>query len=491
MLFTGHKNGSLRIYRMDASAEGMKRAVPITTMVHRTAVLCVLPADDGLITSTKFGTIRFWPRKDITEIMDALTGGKKIFKLRSTATISLAQEGGSECLEEADCEPAIAQFESTPPLTPPRTPTNVMITSDSDESPSLQQRLGNPLYESEADDVRAVRELPEDISVSRRHKAASSPSHPTVASLSHKHTSRSSNGWHSEPPSSGNNPASPHNMYSDFEVHFDDVTMTKQIGSGSYGCVYRGIWRCSDVAVKVMNSDSGLQQQAALEQFRMEAQILASLRSPNVVLFMGACTQPPNVCMALLWPRRIQLAMDVAIGMNFLHTSHPQIVHRDLKSPNILISSSWSAKIGDLGLSKLTESGMMNATASINSPRWMAPEVLKGEDYNASCDVYSFGVIMWEICTNEIPWADCVNPYQLVHMVADERRSLPLPEETDPPCPALVEINELIKMCLSYEPSERPAFDEIVVRLRKMQVLAHALLCATGCVWSLRNAHLS
>jgi serine/threonine protein kinase len=108
---------------------------------------------------------------------------------------------------------------------------------------------------------------------------------------------------------------------------------------------------------------------------------------------------------------KLQIALDIASGMSFLHGS--RIFHRDLKSGNVLIDSTGRAKITDFGLSKLVDMTMTHVTGVTGSVALTAPEVLQEEVYRDTADVYSFGVILWELLMNEIPW----QKRTLVHIV--------------------------------------------------------------------------
>jgi serine/threonine-protein kinase CTR1 len=171
----------------------------------------------------------------------------------------------------------------------------------------------------------------------------------------------------------------------EFEILWEDLIIGERIGQGSYGKVYRADWQGSDVAVKVF-LDQDLKVEA-LDEFRREVAIMRRLRHPNVVLFMGAVTVPPNLSIVTEFcprgslyrllhrpnreldeRRRIRMALDVVKGMNYLHRSSPPIVHRDLKSPNLLVDKNWTVKVCDFGLSRLKH----NTFFDLKIERWNA-----------------------------------------------------------------------------------------------------------------------
>ncbi|XP_047969342.1 probable serine/threonine-protein kinase SIS8 isoform X2 [Salvia hispanica] len=183
------------------------------------------------------------------------------------------------------------------------------------------------------------------------------------------------------------------------EMLWEDLQIGERIGIGSYGEVYRAEWNGTEVAVKrFMKQDiSG----DALAQFRCEVEIMLRLRHPNIVLFMGAVLRPPNMSILMEFlprgslykllhrpniqideKRRIRMAMDVAKGMNYLHTSHPIIVHRDLKTPNLLVDKNWVVKVCDFGMSRLQHNTFLSSKSTAGTAEWMAPEVLRNEPSN-------------------------------------------------------------------------------------------------------------
>ncbi|XP_044471861.1 serine/threonine-protein kinase EDR1 isoform X3 [Mangifera indica] len=267
----------------------------------------------------------------------------------------------------------------------------------------------------------------------------------------------------------------------EWEIPWEDLQIGERIGIGSYGEVYRADWHGTEVAVKkFLDQDfSG----DALMQFKCEVDIMLRLRHPNVVLFMGAVTHPPHFSILTEFlprgslyrllhrpnplldeKRRMRMALDVAKGMNCLHTSHPTIVHRDLKSPNLLVDKNWVVKVCDFGLSRKKHHTFLSSKSTAGTPEWMAPEVLRNERANEKCDVYSFGVILWELATLGIPWKG-LNPMQVVGAVGFQNRRLEIPEDVDPV------VAQIICDCWQTEPHLRPSFADLMSRLRRLQRL--------------------
>jgi len=264
---------------------------------------------------------------------------------------------------------------------------------------------------------------------------------------------------------------------SDIEIPFSEVKMTQKLGEGTFGVVYKGDWRGSSVAVKVMKMQNVTEQ--ALLEFRKELNILSRLRHPNVVLLMGACTSPPNLCFITeflaggslydaLHSKKLQmnmplfkkLAREIAQGMNYLHLKN--IVHRDLKSLNLLLDSFNNIKICDFGLSKSKSAGDV-MTKSIGTPIWMAPELLKGEDYDEKVDVYAFGIILWEIGTGELPFST-LDSVQIALAVCTKGLRPPIPAQWPQ------NLKDLIQQCWHESPSQRPSFQIILSKLDALQL---------------------
>ncbi|XP_021314202.1 serine/threonine-protein kinase EDR1 isoform X2 [Sorghum bicolor] len=264
----------------------------------------------------------------------------------------------------------------------------------------------------------------------------------------------------------------------EFEIQWEEIAIGERIGLGSFGEVYRGEWHGTEVAVKKF-----LQQDIssdALEEFRTEVRIMKRLRHPNVVLFMGAITRVPNLSIVTEFLPRgslfrlihrpnnqlderkgLRMALDVARGMNYLHNCSPVIVHRDLKSPNLLVDKNWVVKVCDFGLSRMKNNTFLSSRSTAGTAEWMAPEVLRNEPSDEKCDVFSYGVILWELCTLLQPW-EGMNAMQVVGAVGFQNRRLDIPDNIDPA------IAEIIVQCWHTDPKLRPSFADIMAKLKPL-----------------------
>nr|UMO80375.1 Serine/threonine protein kinase [Pandoravirus aubagnensis] len=255
-------------------------------------------------------------------------------------------------------------------------------------------------------------------------------------------------------------------------IDFADITITQPepIGAGSYGVVYRGRWKGVDVAVKRL-AKQRLTERRALD-FRAEVACLSELSHPNVVLFVGACVQAPNLCVVteyvargslagvladaqgqrLVFNTRVRMLRSAARGVAYLHGLDPPVVHRDLKSGNLLVDQDYNVKVADFGLARIKEE---NATMTrCGTPCWTAPEIIRGERYDERADVYSFGIIAWEVLTRKRPY-DGLN-FMNVSLDVIEGKRPPLPND----CPPA--LADLIKACWHAKPSKRPTMVDVI-----------------------------
>jgi len=241
--------------------------------------------------------------------------------------------------------------------------------------------------------------------------------------------------------------------------------LERRVGVGASGTTYLASWRGVNVAVKV--AGNGVSR---LSEWKSEVAALTRLRHPNIVQYMGAVVEPPTFCLVLqycdggdvgrmlrgLTPRgfTMHVAHGVATGMSYLHRRH--IIHRDLKSANVLIDGGGGVKLTDFGVAvQVAENtNLRELTAETGTLRWMAPEVARHECYRKSADVYSFSMLLFELLTHQFPFNDRL-PLQAVVASALQGLRPPLPTGTPETLVALIE------RCWDARASERPTFDHI------------------------------
>jgi len=170
----------------------------------------------------------------------------------------------------------------------------------------------------------------------------------------------------------------------EFGIRYDELKFGKMLGKGSQGEVFKANWRGSTVAVKKV--DTRKVPPEIIEEFCQEAQIMRRLRHPTLTLFMGVSLEHPHLCIvteivargslfdiihdehaALTWPKCLGIALDVAKGLTYLHAHNPPILHRDLKSLNILVDENWRGKVADFGMTRFQEDGTMTQCVSIDT----------------------------------------------------------------------------------------------------------------------------
>lgn len=294
-------------------------------------------------------------------------------------------------------------------------------------------------------------------------------------------------------------------------IDLTQLRVLQTIGSGSCGEVYKATWLGLQVAVKKVFRS--LIHENALKEFQAECNIMKRLRHPNIVLFLGI-TKPPEhsngnshiegediklgnsanslftdslMCLVtefmplgslhdvLMNPKTsvdlmaiLKMATDSAMGVNYLHQFSPPIIHRDLKSHNLLVGDGFIVKVTDFGLAKITNSADDSHLTFCGTLPWAAPEVLSGAGYTVKADVYSFGVVLWELITRQEPYKGLHKPDIIVGVVNNGLRP-PLFPDMEPL------IVELIVACWAQNPDERPDFQQIVDRLTEVTDYLYSL----------------
>ncbi|KAM1172302.1 hypothetical protein ACFX2I_022421 [Malus domestica] len=277
-------------------------------------------------------------------------------------------------------------------------------------------------------------------------------------------------------------------------INNDDLEELQELGSGTYGTVYHGKWRGTDVAIKRIKkscfSGRSSEQDRLTKDFWREAKILSTLHHPNVVAFYGVVPDGRGGTLATVAEymvngslrhalirkdrvldrrKRLIILMDTAFGMEYLHFKN--IVHFDLKCDNLLVNlrdpERPICKVGDFGLSRIKRNTLVSGGVRGTLP-WMAPELLNGSSNRVSekVDVFSFGIVMWEILTGEEPYAN-MHCGAIIGGIVNNTLRPPIPKRCDS------EWKNLMEQCWSPDPADRPSFTEITHSLRDMSTALH------------------
>jgi len=260
-------------------------------------------------------------------------------------------------------------------------------------------------------------------------------------------------------------------------IDWTEIQIGARIGTGSYGEVYFGKWKETNVAVKKLFIKNLNEKQ--LEEFKSEASLLSKLKHKNVVQMLGVTVERnlaivtefmargnlqhmlANPAQEINWNLRLKFAMDIINGVSYMHAFQPCIIHRDLKSANLLVDEHFNIKISDLGLARIKEEKTMTIVGTV---AWTSPEILRGKRYNERVDVYSFGIILWELITREIPHKE-LQYFEVINRVTTDILRPSIPKD----CPPLYK--SLMESCWHDDPTQRPASGEVLERLSEMKSL--------------------
>ncbi|XP_070785672.1 mitogen-activated protein kinase kinase kinase 11 [Enoplosus armatus] len=269
-------------------------------------------------------------------------------------------------------------------------------------------------------------------------------------------------------------------------VDFRELSLEEVIGVGGFGKVYRGTWRGRLVAVKAARQDPDEDISVTAQNVRQEARLFAMLTHPNIIALKGVCLQEPNLCLIMeyasggalsraLAGRRIpphvlvNWAVQIARGMLYLHSEAiVPVIHRDLKSNNILLAQpienecmeGLTLKITDFGLAREWHKTTKMSTAGTYA--WMAPEVIKSSTFSKGSDVWSYGVLLWELLTGEAPYKG-IDGLAVAYGVAVNKLTLPIPSTCPEP------FAQLMAECWDQDPHRRPNFSSILAQLTALE----------------------
>ncbi|XP_059560038.1 mitogen-activated protein kinase kinase kinase 20 isoform X2 [Myotis daubentonii] len=254
------------------------------------------------------------------------------------------------------------------------------------------------------------------------------------------------------------------------QIKFDDLQFFENCGGGSFGSVYRAKWISQDKEVAVKK----------LLKIEKEAEILSVLSHRNIIQFYGVVLEPPNYGIVTEYASLGSLydyinsnrseemdmehimtwATDVAKGMHYLHMEAPvKVIHRDLKSRNVVIAADGVLKICDFGASRFHNH--TTHMSLVGTFPWMAPEVIQSLPVSETCDTYSYGVVLWEMLTREVPFKG-LEGLQVAWLVVEKNERLTIPSS----CPR--SFAELLHQCWEADAKKRPSFKQIISILESM-----------------------
>jgi len=252
-------------------------------------------------------------------------------------------------------------------------------------------------------------------------------------------------------------------------IDYGEIHVFEKVGSGHFSKVNRGEYRGMEVAVKKLRTKVYRKDKdKILRAFKQEISLLRELKHHNVIGMIGICTKPKCIVTEFLDNGSLhdflrkptcvvdihlqtQFAMDIALGMNYLHSM--KIIHRDLKSHNLLLDKNYNVKIGDLGISRIATT--TQTMTSVGSVAWTAPEVLRKSHYNEKVDVYSYGVVLWEILSGAEPYEGLGRVEAAISVVTTGRRPAMQPEWD-------ASWQNLMSWCWQESPTQRPSFAEVL-----------------------------
>jgi len=275
------------------------------------------------------------------------------------------------------------------------------------------------------------------------------------------------------------------------EVPLENVTVLEQVGNGRTAVVYRGLLSGKEVAVKELRAS--WKQLTAWEQesLRREIDIMKEMSHPLLVNLLGVQMMGGNLRLLLDFCKggdlftflhkqdnfdleidmQVNILLDAAQAMAFLHSATPKIIHRDLKSLNILLLNpvfsqhdTVSVKVCDFGQAR--KLGAAPGTVCVGTQHWMAPEILMGDSYDHHADVYSFAMVIFEVCSRELPFED-LPPAKVGLTVANGGR--PDMDAIPPDCPA--QMTYLMNKCWAHDPMDRPEFPAVIAVLDNLKTM--------------------
>lgn len=255
-----------------------------------------------------------------------------------------------------------------------------------------------------------------------------------------------------------------------FYLPKSDFVIKKKIGAGGYADVFEGIQQSTQkiVAIKILHNNDF--SEAVFISFKREIEIQAKMNNFAILPLVGVCLEPPLYIATEFMPKdclfkrlhaptkldptqRTIIALGIALGLAYMHRL--KYIHRDIKSLNILLDADDYPKIIDFGMSRLMPNGKELMTGGVGTAQWEAPEVINNMPYSEKADVYSFGILLWEILTCDLPFRNLTQMQVAMGVVSNGIR--PVIPNVAPP-----KIIKMIKLCWDQDPTRRPSMESVV-----------------------------
>ncbi|KAL6072594.1 mitogen-activated protein kinase kinase kinase 9, variant 2 [Balamuthia mandrillaris] len=275
----------------------------------------------------------------------------------------------------------------------------------------------------------------------------------------------------------------------------EELRVGQLLGCGAFGKVYKGMWRGAEVAIKMFNDfDLDSADEKTILEIKEEAQMMERLsKHPNVVKFIGVVMQKQyhhhnedlkndlnnnvDLSFALILEycpfgslydvvvkrkqrlplvTLLRVARDIAAGILHLHKEN--VIHRDIAARNVLVGENFSVYISDFGMARAKQTDINVTSSNLGPVKWMAPEAMLKRQYSEASDAFSFGVLLWELVTCNVPWRGLAGS-QVILAVAKNNTRLKIPGDCDPI------LKKIIKSVWEDRPEKRMTFTEIVRRL--------------------------
>jgi serine/threonine protein kinase len=268
---------------------------------------------------------------------------------------------------------------------------------------------------------------------------------------------------------------SPRSPKSTHKLH-EQLLVLNKIEEGGYGSIYKGLLKSKTVAVKRVDNDVASPESTLA--IRNEMRLLSEIAHPHIIKSYGgfdAAGVEPYIVMEfaengnlhkalrtkqLSMKNKVSIALDIAKALLYLHSREDPIYHGDIKSLNVLLDRDLSAKLCDFGTARRRsdQNSGINGTVS-----WLAPEILLDAVINNdTTDVYSFGMLIYELLTDRTPYEGCPK-FEVLGKICEGEHPVLL-ENLD----ADYELIELMRECTKRDPSERPSMRDVVLKLKKI-----------------------